>query len=161
MPNCRNTSLLDEDGNVLSIVYGPTMEENGFLLYIPRGVKYIRTCARYDTISVDQFKIVKQDDKYIVFEKRAINGDGSYFDTNDYFAVDLVPVKENIKYYMPNCRNTVFLDTNGNIVLAISGPSMESNGFYVTVPKGATHVRTCARYDTISINEFKVVEVKE
>lgn len=159
MPNCRNTSLLDEDGNVLNTVYGPTMEENGFLLYIPRGVKYIRTCAKYDTISVEQFKIIKQDDKYIVFEKRAINGDGSYFDTNDYFAIDLIPVKENTTYYMPNCRNTVFLDTNGKVVLAIGGPNMEANGFYATAPKGAVYVRTCARYDTISVSEFKIVEV--
>ena len=159
MPNCRNTALLDNEGNVISIIYGPTMEANGFILSIPKGVKYIRTCARYDTVSIDEFKIIEQVQKFIIYENRAINLDGSYFDTNDYFAVDLISVKENVKYYMPNCRNTVFLDINGNFISAIYGPSMEANGFYVTVPKGAVYVRTCARYDTISVDDFKVIEI--
>ena len=36
---------------------------------------------------------------------------------------------------------------------------MWSDGFDATAPKGAVYVKTCARYDIISISKFKIVEV--
>ena len=164
MPNCRNTALLDARGNVVRFVFGPDMEANGFCLTVPKGVRYLRTCARYDTLPVSEFSITEttvEREENVLYERSGVNGsDGKIVSMNDYFSYDFIPVTEGKTYYMPYCRNTAILDSNGDVIKIISGSTMEANGYYLTVPAGSYYIRTCARYDAISVKDFLIEEAK-
>lgn len=157
MPDCRNTTLLDSDGNIIKIIHGPTMESNGFKLTIPNGVSYIRTCLRYDTRKYEDFifeEVAPVEKEQVFLEKTAIDGSGASYKDDNYFSYDFVKIEGGKTYYMPNCRNTSFLDEYGNVIYSIGGLIMEANGFIVDVPSKAAYFRTCLRYDTLEPDDF-------
>lgn len=96
----------------------------------------------------------------MLYEKLAVNGStGALFSTTEYFSYDNIPVEAGKTYSMPFCRNTAMLDNNGQVVGIIGGPNMEQNGYLLSVPAGVAYLRTCARYDAISVEEFSITEV--
>jgi hypothetical protein len=161
MPHCRNTALLDAKGNVIRLISGPAMEQNGYMLTVPAGVIYLRTCARYDAISVEEFsmtEVVLEQPTYVLYENSGVWTDALIIALDGYFAYDFIPVEPGKTYYMPHCRNTAVMDAKGNVIRTILGGDMEKNGYILTIPQGAAYLRTCARYDTISVKEFYMEE---
>ena len=103
---------------------------------------------------------IKEFETNVLYEKTGVSNDGPLAHMNDYFSYDFIPVEAGKTYYMPYCRNTVLLNASGKMVRWIAGSTMESNGYLLTVPAGVSYIRTCARYDAISVEEFSITEVK-
>ena len=96
----------------------------------------------------------------MLYEKLAVNGStGALFSTTEYFSYDNIPVEAGKTYSMPYCRNTALLDGQGNVISIVGGSTMEQNGYLLSVPAGAVYLRTCARYDAISVEAFSITEV--
>ncbi len=105
--------------------------------------------------------VIKEFKTNVLYEKTGVEtASGVIIDNSAYFSYDLIPVEAGKTYYMPHCRNTVLLDARGDIVRIVRGADMEANGYRLTVPAGIVYLRTCARYDAISVAEFSITEVE-
>ena len=105
-------------------------------------------------------EIMPPQETYILYERSGVEGTyGSIVSMTEYFSYDYIPVEPGKTYSMPWCRNTALLDEQGNVIRIIGGSTMETNGYLLTIPEGIVYLRTCARYDAISVEEFSITEV--